>query len=165
MPLSIEINDKHIAHLIEFYVEKQKLMRNDIIKLEREIKEINAIITQLKQSSRTQFSATIQPLPGKEIYSDKWPWIRKIKFALDQSKRPLSTKEVVDFLTDYEPDFISGRRRAIASVSSILSVKSGEEVIKSTSETGEFVYGLPEWDIPKPNETFGTTIEMDDLPF
>jgi len=126
--LSIEIKDRHIKDLIDFYIEKQRGLRLQITTLEREVKDISAIIMQLKQTSRSGSPTEIVQLPGQDIYSVKWPWVRKITFALEQVGTPLTTKEIVDLLTDYEPAFISERRKAIASVSSTLSVKSGENL-------------------------------------
>lgn len=75
-------------------------------------------------------------------YSDKWPWVKKVQFAIEYHKRPLTTREIVETLTEYESSLLIDRKRAIASVSSILSSKSGEnkDFLRVNSEFGDFAY-------------------------
>jgi hypothetical protein len=167
MPVNIQIKDGHVKDLVLFYVERQKFLKAQINMLEKEVKEISAIIMQLRQAERTEGATEITPLANADVYDDKWPWVRKITFAMEQVNRPVSTREIVDILTEYEPEFIADRKRAIASVSSTLSVKAGEEFEKKQGTRGEFEYSLPGKDnyISNDTQSYGTSIGVDDLPF
>lgn len=143
MPVQIEVNDSHIKHLTDFYIQRLKVLREEIIERERESKEINATIQKLRKgTSPTEISSETKKAAPE--YSEKWPWIKKVHFAIEQQQRPLTTKEIVDTLTEYETSFIYDRKRAVASISSILSSKWGnnKEFIRMESESGDFAYGL-----------------------
>lgn len=146
MPIQIEINDEHIEALIEFYIQRIKVLRNEISEREKETKEINTQILKLKKgknigSSSFSTSTSTKPLAN---YSDKWPWVKKIRFALDLEGRPLTTKEIVDILIDYEISLMFDRKKAVASISSMLSTKSGpdKEFLRIESESGDFAYDI-----------------------
>lgn len=146
MPLQIEINDLHIDSLIDFYIQRLKVLRDEISEREKETKEINAQILKLKRGKTTgllgagnsQISAPSIP------YSEKWPWVRKIRFALENQGRPLTTKEIVDTLIEYEIGLMFDRKKVVASVSSMLSTKSGDgkEFARVESDSGDFAYDL-----------------------
>ncbi|WP_299178718.1 hypothetical protein [uncultured Chryseobacterium sp.] len=163
MSVQIEIKELYIRDLIEFYLEKQKVLRNEVNALQTQLKDISAVIMQLRQA---QLSNSVSMLKGNEVYNSKWPWVKKITFAIQEAGKPLTTKEIVDILTGYEPDFINDRKRVVASVSSTLSVKTGGEFEKSESETGENAYSIIT-NKNTINESFGTniTINDDELPF
>lgn len=166
MPLQIEIQKEHINDLITFYTEKQKEVKQRISELEREYSDIIAIIMQLRQSSLKDASKEIVPIEGQDIYSPKWTWVKKISFALKQVAKPLTANEIVDIISEYEYEFKIERRKAIASVSSTLSVKAGKEFIKEKGVTGEFEYSLPgKFNNNSTKEKFGTKILIDELPF
>jgi len=147
MPVQIEINDSHIDALIEFYIQKLKVLREEIAEREKATKEINAQILRLKKG-RTSSSSSGPNLHQLEAplvpYSDKWPWVRKIRFALERRGKPLTTKEIVDTLIEYEIALMFDRKKAVASISSMLSTKSGDdkEFIRVQSESGDFQYDL-----------------------
>jgi hypothetical protein len=98
----------------------------------------------------------------KSSYSEKWPWLRKVQFALESQSSPLTTKEIVDVLTEYEASFLFDRKRAVASVSSVLSTNSGSEFTRVTSESGGFAYRIRTDNENKTNEL---EEPIDDLPF
>jgi len=141
MPIQIEIQDAHAQLLIDFYVGRLKNLRAEILEREKESKEINGIIQKLKRRDTPMIFSNGLHL-DKSFYSEKWPWIRKVQFALETQGRPLTTKEIVDILTEYEPSFLFDRKRAVASISSILSSKSGEDkdFMRVDSESGDFAY-------------------------
>jgi hypothetical protein len=165
MPLNIEVRDEHVKEMIEFYIEKQRNLKSQVFQFEKQIKEITAIIQQLNQSMRESVGE-IKPLPDASIYSEKWTWVRKIKFAIEQSGKPITTREVVELLSQYEPEIMYNRKKAVASVSSTLSVKTGDDFLKVESESGENAYYLPTESIENINEDqYGIKIELGDLPF
>ncbi|QJB42446.1 hypothetical protein HF324_33180 [Chitinophaga oryzae] len=174
MAVNIEIKEAYVKDLIDFYVEKQRQIRIEVNNLEEQLKEISAIIMQLRQSSRST-NAEIPLIKGDEVYSEKWPWVRKIMFALRQADAPLSTKQIVDSLSEYEPEFISDRKRVVASVSSTLSVKTDEEFGRVQNDSGENAYYILNDGFEnkkgfedKKQEDYGTIIfgdGDDDLPF
>jgi len=146
MPVQIEVQDIHTKLLIDFYLQRLKILRSEIIERERETKDINSTIQKLKKGNiRPPSNSNVNVMEKEVPYSEKWPWVKKVYFAIEQQGKPLTTKEIVDVLTEYEADFIFDRKRAIASISSILSVKSGGEdkpFIRTESESGDFAYNI-----------------------
>ena len=145
MPIQLEISDIHVKGLTEFYIQRLKALREEIMDRERETKEINAIIQKLRKTvpSAPLFSDDVTNKTGLD-YSDKWPWVKKVQFAIIHENRPLTTKEIVDVLTEYETAFIYDRKRAVASISSVLSGKWGadKDFTRIESESGDFAYYL-----------------------
>jgi hypothetical protein len=146
MPVQIEIHDGHIDALIDFYIQRLRVLRDEIAERERESKDINAQILRLKKGkSQGQPDSAVKGVALKPVhYSDKWPWVKKIQFAIEQRGTPLTTKEIVDTLIEYEIGLMFDRKKAVASVSSMLSTKSGEgkEFMRVESESGDFAYDL-----------------------
>jgi hypothetical protein len=147
MPVQIEINEAHIDAIIDFYIQRLKALRDEITEKEREFKEINSQILKLKRSkASTPISANSYRVTSTSAanYSDKWPWVKKIQFAIEQQGKALTTKEIVDTLLEYEIGLMFDRRKAVASISSVLSVKSGadKEFLREESDSGEFAYSI-----------------------
>lgn len=173
MAIRIEIKDDQIDDLINFYLLKQKGIRDQILKLEIELKDVNATIAQLKQrpvNIKEPFDASFRL--NAEVFSTKWPWLKKITFAIKEAGKPVTTNEIIETLELYEPKFKEDRKKVLSSVSSTLSVKSGsyaekKPFIKRLSESGEFTYDI--WqEVQNAEEMprqYGTHIIMDDLPF
>ena len=164
MPIQIEINDAHIQPLIDFYIKRLRTLKDEIMEREREMKEISQVIQKLKKReviSDTDAEITVSSIP----YSDKWTWVKKIEFAIEYQNKPLTTKEIVDTLTEFEPSFLFDRKRVVASISSTLSSKSGpnKEFVRVERDSGEFAYHL------KPDESTPGVVQTvdvyDDLPF
>ena len=146
MSVNIEINENHIDALIDFYIQRMKILRDEIAIREKESKEINAQILKLKKGknpSSLLSSTSAQPINGVG-YSDKWPWVKKIRFAIETQGRPLTTKQIVETLTEYEIELMFDRKKAVASISSMLSTKSGpdKDFIRVEGETGDFAYTI-----------------------
>jgi hypothetical protein len=174
MAIRIEIKDDHIKDLIDFYSKKQKTLREHILKLEKDLRDISATIAQLKQRPNHTDTVPASLIPDEEVFSSKWPWIKKIAYAIKEAGKPITTKEIVDILDAYEPKTEEERKSAVSSVSSTLSVKSGKysdkkDFIKNISESGEFAYDIWKEDREIENtQTFGSSIVIDDdddLPF
>ena len=176
MGINIEIEQRHIQDLIDFYVEKQKAMKANIAMLESDVKAISATIMQLRQQSRTvNFLGDDAPAhAGTASYNAKWTWSRKITFAIKHNGKPATTREIVEILCQFEPELIADRKRAIASVSSTLSVKTsaGEEFVKEMGETGDYEYDTlyddaeePPKVVIQPIKYAGNIEPVDDLPF
>jgi hypothetical protein len=162
MPIQIEIQDTHAQLLIDFYVGRLKVLREEILDRERESKEINGVIQKLKKRDTQPFAISNGILVDRSEYSEKWPWLKKVLFALNTTDRPLTTKEIVDVLTEYEPSFLFDRKRAVASISSILSTKAGSEFVRVSSDSGDFAYRLRNDNDDKHN---ALEEPIDDLPF
>lgn len=164
MPIQIDVHESHIQSLIQFYFERLKTLRVEITAKELELKEITLVIQKLKRGSA---NGNTQDNIGKVNidYSESWPWARKVEFAIELKEKPLSTKEIVDILTEFEPSFLIDRKRVVASISSILSSKSGEgkEFKRVESDTGDFKYIVNE-KIDKAKED-KTTEDDDSMPW
>ncbi len=163
MPIQIEIHDTHAQLLIEFYVLRLKTLRDEILERERETKEINSTIQKLKKKGSNSGTQEVvnSPMSIGTPYSDKWPWVKKVSFVLENTSNALTTKEIVDVLTEYEPSFLFDRKRAIASISSILSSRWGtdKEFIRVQSDSGDFAYT-----VNKIEKTGESENSVDDLP-
>lgn len=164
MGILIEVHDVHAKLLVDFYIQRLKVLRAEILEHERETKEINSIIQKLKKGDNHEVSLTASTT--NISYSEKWPWVKKVQFAIEKQGKPLTTKEIVDTLTDYEADFIFDRKRAVASISSILSSKSGveKEFLRVESESGDFAYDINNSEKQQAQSMVKEGID-DDLPF
>lgn len=160
MPIQIEIHDSHIQPLIDFYVNRLKTLRNEIVEREKEMKDVTQTIQKLKKTTLLTQGNEENTIPSVE-YSDKWTWVRKIEFAISFKNKPLTTKEIVDVLTEFEPSFLFDRKRVVASISSTLSTRSGsdKEFERTTNDNNEFAYYL------QPPEGSPRLEPIDDLPF
>jgi hypothetical protein len=163
MPIQIEVQDIHAQLLIDFYVSRLKVLRDEILEREKEARDINAIIQKLRKREPPLVSNSLHL--EKSTYSEKWPWVKKVQFALETQEKPLTTKEIVDVLTEYEPSFLFDRKRAVASISSILSSKSGvdKDFVRVSSDSGDFAYELSK-QVNNKNNSELDPLE-DDLPF
>jgi len=176
MAVTVEIATKHLKDMIAFYVEKQKAAKSQINAAEKDLRELTLLIAELRNTLLNATASPESPQVQPAQYNTRWPWARKISFAIERAGRPLTTREIVEHLSEYEPEFIEGKKRAIASVSSTLSVKTaaGQDFEKIQGEEGDFLYNV------KPDEIWDSgygyvgpdTIpiqtkmeESDDLPF
>lgn len=177
MAINITIPDSQLDSMIEYYIGLQKSKKDTITGIEKEIKEISSIVLQLKKAKtdQPQQNGVYEDLFGA-VYNPKWPWVKKIEYAMNEAGKPVTTKEIVEIITKYEPEYIAERKKAVASVSATLSQKSGslydkKEFVRSESETGETAYSV--WDqatydfeqmlMGMPPEP--TQVKFDDLPF
>lgn len=160
MPIQIEIHESHIQPLVDFYVQRLRVLKDEIFEREKEVKEINFMIQKLRKKNTPDVPTANT---SKVEYSENWPWARKITFAIELMKKPLTTKEIVDVLTEYESAFLFDRKRVVASISSTLSTKSGpgKEFNRIQNDSGEFAYHLT----PEEGSPQHETEEVADLPF
>ena len=173
MAIRIEIKYDHINDVVTFYALKQKSIREQISKLEYELRDVNATIAQLRQRpSNLSDSFSAELLPGNEVYSPKWTWLRKIKHAIKEAGKPITAKQIIEILEAYEPKSEGEKKTILSSVSSTLSVNAGKisdkkHFVKSISDSGDYAYQV--WDDNLSSEEaelkFGSHITMDDLPF
>ena len=166
MGVQIEINEKDVEALTMFFVQRLKVLREEIMEREKEIKSITNTIQMLRKpvSSSSDSAESAVKLTN---YSDKWTWLKKVQFAIEQAGAPLTTKEIVDVLTEYETTFIYDRKRAVASISSVLSGRWGadKEFSRTESKSGDFAYFLNIKPENQTEEVVNETVESDVLPF
>ena len=173
MAVSITFKESEIPLLIDLYLVNLKNKKDEINTLEKEVKEINAKIIQLKKAlNAAGTDTTISPIFAHDMYSEDWQWTKKIQFAIEFVKKPLTVNEIVDTLGEVEPSIIAERRKAMSSISGTLSNKSGDYsdkkyFIRTTSASGEYAYDV--WKERKEEveeiETYGNKIIVDDFPF
>jgi hypothetical protein len=79
MLIQIEVQDTHAQLLIEFYVQRLKVLRDEILERERETKDINSTIQKLKKKNSNSGHQEIanNAVSIETPYSDKWPWVKK----------------------------------------------------------------------------------------
>ncbi|MBX7204955.1 MAG: winged helix-turn-helix domain-containing protein [Bacteroidia bacterium] len=135
MGVKIEFNEQQAAHLLRYYNEQQDVIRGKISELENSLKLNDALIQMIK----SQLTVKVEPTPEKlfiqtddgktinpEQYKSEWSWGNKIGFIFKTEKRLMTTREIVKAIYKYEPALAENDKSNIKSVSSILSVHSGE---------------------------------------
>ena len=133
MAIKIEVKQNDIHLLIDFYHQKLKILKEEIIAKEKEVRSINSMIVQLKSVDKQQVIKTnlkaenpINQKKSNPAYSPDWPWAKKIVFALNYKGHALNTKEIIEVLTEFEPSILFEHKKTLASVSSALSLNSGK---------------------------------------
>lgn len=141
MSINIEVTENDAQLLADFYLKKLKGLKEEIQAKEEEARSINAMLLQLKKVSKEPLVAT-ESAKVHTDYSEKWPWLTKIIFALMASDRALTTNEIIEVLTEYESSFLFERRKVTASISSVLSLRSapGKELTRFKEPSGDYSY-------------------------
>lgn len=139
--INIQLPKDHIPHIKEYYLSRLK-------QLETEVLDIRTLLTELDLQNNApalmlgQLSIphATQPTNG---YNPKWSLIKKAKFALNLAGRPMTSKEIVDFIIDnYDSALKPDRKRFMSSMSGTLSAKSKEGGIftRSQNDADDFEY-------------------------
>lgn len=133
MAIKIEVKQNDIHLLIDFYRQKLKTLKEEIIAKEKEVRSINSMIVQLKsadkqQATRANLKAEVRDNQKQTnlAYSPDWPWVTKIRFALNTKGYALKTNEIIEVLTEHEPSLLFEHKKTLASVSSALSLNAGK---------------------------------------
>ena len=121
----ILLDERYLDSLIQFHLQKQQEIRDHIALLQLEEKALSATIVELRQA-QNKVKPEFSPQLGEILYNREWTWTKKIDFALDVAGRAMTSREIVDLLENYEPQLKSQGRKPIASVSAVLSTKSGD---------------------------------------
>jgi len=166
----IDLNAEEISEIIEMHFNKLKEKKENIKVIEDDIRNLNVKILQLKQALIGESNSNIFE---EKIYSENWQWVKKIKFALELEKKPLTANQIFDVLCEFEPELGIDKRKVMSSISGTLSSKSGfyhekKDFIKINGE-GDFEYIVWESNY-KPKTTklifrHGDIKNTDDLPF
>lgn len=145
MPINIEVTENDAQLLVDFYLKKLKGLKEEIQAKEEEARSINAMLLQLKKISKEPLVAT-ESARVDARYTEDWPWLMKIMFALNISDRALTTNEIIEVLTEYEPSFLFERKKVTASISSVLSLRSapGKELVRVKQPSGDYSYKVRE---------------------
>jgi DNA gyrase/topoisomerase IV subunit A len=167
--IKVEFKDEEVTDLIEMYLNKVKSKKDDIAILEKDVRELNAKILQLKRA--LQGEGSYSNISSDELYSEKWQWVKKIKFAIELQKKALTANEIYETLTDFESSFIHEKRKVLSSISGTLSSKSGtyaerKDFIRKESDSGEFEYVVWDENFKEQIKIYEMNIKAeDDLPF
>jgi len=148
MPVQIFIPTKQIEDLIAFYEVKLKDIKQKKKDLDAEESEIKSTILQLKSKRYATVAVNVNELPAlepnKSVYYNKWSWVKRIEFAIRDAGKPITTNEIVEILMKHDTQL--DKRKAVTSVSSILSIKSSvtdetdKPFIKIEEEKGRSKY-------------------------
>ncbi len=159
--LTIKITDTNRARLTEVY---QQLEADLML----ELSEVRNVLAEL--TGDTKYLTN-----GMDGYNKAWTWIQKTRFVIKQMDKPLSTTEIAgEIIKKYEPEKRDERKQVVSAISSIISTNQSPEpgqFVKVDGErSGEYKYGLFEWDTEakdeEPNSSKTVTFEAnDDLPF
>ena len=136
--LSLNIDNELAKHLL-------KSLENEVVENGLKINELELANSKLRdtinQIKLAMASKNIKN-PSSIVYQPQWTIFRKILFLLDELKRPLSTREIVDEIIEvYEPNLRSERAKLVSNISGVLSTKCKEgKLIKGENVLGENVY-------------------------
>ena len=145
----IIIKNALAGEFIEFLTIKKKGKLNQIQQLQNEVAEIDAQIEEVNAgvNNTEDEPATSNITVSAEGYSKDFTWFQKTVFALRQLRKVSTSTEIVNALLKIDAGL--NKRRALSSVSSILSVKTTDDknspFYKDLNERNENMYGLAEW--------------------
>jgi hypothetical protein len=126
MPSLLAVDKNDIAILLDVYEQRRiakeveaEAVRKTLDELEEELKALGTKILSLKSKISPDYSKRLA-LP----YPTSGTWNDKIKFVLEEAKRPLSTTEIVDIIKEeYQTDW--ERSKLMTSISATISAAMG----------------------------------------
>lgn len=163
MPLNIVIDTTLVKTLIEACsmrlreIESQESSlakeRAEIVKLLNTISGQDPVAaqkvkeTEVPQSTLGQLMVQREPERRLSAYNPKWTWWSKAYFALKQNKRPMSTSDIIEYLSGVDPSVKEQRTLAVANVSALLGRNAKYEtspLTRTKGLTGEWEYEIKE---------------------
>jgi hypothetical protein len=132
---SPNLEKEDIDILLKAHEASKKEYQQQIDKLNYAIKRLDEKIANLKRLS-------IQPYNShsRENYDPNWTWNNKITFILRTSMMPLTGKEIVRAILEFQPEL--QMKSVWSSVSATLSADKGEKYKRIEKEGKEIQYEL-----------------------
>mgnify|MGYP002075297013 CR=1 FL=1 len=146
MSIQIDIDEAQVKLLKEFYKTRVNEIQSEISKLTAEIEELGRFAKKL-DFKPNEVDITL-PDPSAKYsssgYQDRWPWVKKAAFLIEDEGRPLSTKDMVELILEkYEPKLKDKRKTVVASLSAVMSTKTKEGLFtRVTNQFGEFEFSV-----------------------
>jgi hypothetical protein len=143
MDIQLKISEQLAKEMLEFIETKIRSKQTEIVELENEIADLR--IQRQELEARLNGSQKLLVPDKSEVkYQPKWPIFRKILFILEKHGRPMSTRDIVEYITElYEPEIANERNKLVGNVSSVLGTKAKEgRLLKGENILGENVFSI-----------------------
>jgi hypothetical protein len=149
--MSLQTIDSSTVQLGAVLSRKIANVREKMRIIESDFKEVEILLAQLNDKALANITVgddleTARLLADELGYNSNWTWEKKIRYVLESKENVgLTTSKIVNNLSRFEPQFIlkKDRKKAVASISAILSAKSKEGIFyKKINERKEYVYFL-----------------------
>lgn len=151
MGIQIDISDRDIPALREFYSQKLAQAKSEVLSIEKMLLQLDSkvdkgIVDIMKGDVKVEESSieSHESISREATnYHSEWTWFRKIKFVLIGNE--FTTRQIVEDILQFEPERRSDRSRIVGTISAILSSKAKGEnptFIKRKNEKEDFVYSL-----------------------
>lgn len=153
MAKNVSVPEKYVDLYLKALNEKKKQLEMKIDEFQREIEDINNHIKSLTSLSIFNDYPIHSPVKWEtKGYMREWPWTQKVSYFADKKGLLFSANEIVDLISNKEPD--QERDKVRSSISAVLSnrLKSGEYRKVQHPATKISYYGPDEWfekDLPK----------------
>lgn len=147
--IKIEVRDEQRKPLIEFFKQRETEILHTINYLQGELEGIRENLKTLGSEARNGTPVTVNAVAEEQSknqveteFRKNWSLPAKVKFLLKVVGHPAGTGELADLLINkFEPDI--ERRRAVASISSVLTGKSSKKhFIKKKDDRNQVIYEL-----------------------
>lgn len=154
----IELTEDQIPIWYSFLAEREASLEKQLQSI-RDLKEKSTMpLDQTMEKLRTGIK-DYEIKVNRAFYSKEMSTAKKITVVLNDTRKEMSSSEIVSFiLANYEPERANKRRQLMSGISSVLTLNNGTEKLfykKSDPVTNENVYGLNEWNkkasIAEPN--------------
>jgi|GEM_PF-4261416 len=139
--------------VIKYYMDKVRLLDEQIMDLEKEREIYNARISELSPESSIKILDMGKFLyygGGEEIYSSSWTLVKKTEYVLSNVANMISTtREITEYINELEGGLFteSQKKEYISKLGATLIQKTEKKLTFSRVEStsGEFYYGLLNW--------------------
>lgn len=144
MNIKLDIEEKHLQPLIDFFKTRRQEVRDQILTLSDELGSIDETLKKLQGSGTENRETNIQPIVYTSAlngYHSEWPWIQKAKYIILKAGKALTTTEIADTILTYEPD--KNRAKVVGNISAIITSKNGQKYFsRDKNNSNQNVYGV-----------------------
>lgn len=160
MERQITLSDKQIKELVSFYENKQNALRDKMIELNNEMREIENLLKPLKESSISE-APSVSERKSAELFNNEeqssnsynpdWSTAKKAEWVIENENKSLPINEIVSKIGNQEPYLFKGNkdqeRNYKTSLSATLGTKArkGKVFYRTKNEEDIFEYGLTKW--------------------
>jgi hypothetical protein len=148
--IEFKVPDKHLPQLKEAYKKIYGDFKVRWTAILEEWRELEPVLLQLGiiepkiqgQEKATQANKSEAIHPSTNGYNPNWTWMQKSVYILKKAGRPLTSKEIIDYLiNNCEPGIPPAK--LINSIPATLSVASKEgKLLRIKKDNGEYVYDI-----------------------
>ncbi len=155
MKRQITLDDSQIRELIEFYENKKEALMKKMVELNKQIKDVDALLTPLEDSIDDSEPLKLQTFEDEEItYNPNFSKAKKAAWILNEVGHELTVNVIAEVIGDFEPHLFlndeEAKREYITQLSSTLGTKAKnhKQFYRIKNEENIYEYGLLEWREP-----------------